>query len=324
MKCAYIRCNADHNTGYGHASRCISLALALQDLGFTCRFLLSSNDAQDSIERHMFPCEIVPSNDPGGDFLAKIVDAGRPDVLVLDVRPALSPRVVARLKSVCNMVAAIDDMSPGVMLADVLYLPPHPAVMRADFSNFSGVVRRGFSWVLLGNGLDLTKVPPPQRPIKNLLMCMGGSDPWGFTKRLAPATAKACAKYGINLGVVIGPGFQERKRLMEYLGALELTLFDAPQEMLSVYAWADAAISTVCVGAYELAAAGRPALYVCPDADYAEHAKAFENEGLGIRMPVPPRELGSFFHKLNLLAHSKSTIDSGGATRIARDIDSLT
>ena len=87
MRHAYIRCNADHNTGYGHASRCLSLALALRELGFACRFLLGSRDAQDRIERHAFPCERVADKDSEGRFLAKIVNEERPDILVLDVRP---------------------------------------------------------------------------------------------------------------------------------------------------------------------------------------------------------------------------------------------
>lgn len=323
MKRTFIRCNADHSTGYGHVSRCLSLALALRKRNFICCFLLGSQDAQASVKLQGFPCKILPDGDPEGSILSEIMMTERPDVLVLDVRPQFSVELMLRIKGTCGLVAVIDDMSPGAMLADALYLPPHPAAMQAEFFGFRGIVRRGFPWVILGNGLDLADLPPAQRPFKNILMCMGGSDPWGFTKKLAPIASEACSREGQSLGVVIGPGFSEREQLMEELTALGVTIFDAPQDMGRVYTWADAAISTVCVGAYELAAARRLSLYVCPDADYAEHAKAFESEDLGICIAEQPGEIGPLLRRLQLLPHARIKVDSCGADRIADDINSL-
>ena len=322
MRLAYIRCNANHETGYGHVSRCLSLAMELRKLGFECQFFLGSPDARTALENAGFYCHVLPNKDQDGKHFTDIASRTRPGLVVLDVRPALGAHAVLQLKASGCLVAAIDDISCGSLLCDVVYLPPHPAVMRAQF-NDNVLARRGLSWVIIGNGLDLSDIEPAHHPFKNLLMCMGGSDPWGYTERLAPRMARACARLGMNAGVVVGPGFKDRERLMGCLRSDGVTVFDAPTNMKSVYSWADAAISTVCVGAYELAAAGRPTLYVCPDSDYAEHATVFENANLGLRIQDENEDLCSLLEKLANLGDVSPEIDSLGASRIARDMNSL-
>ena len=45
-KLAVFRCDAGPSVGYGHFSRCLGLAEALEDNGWSCRFVMSRIGAE--------------------------------------------------------------------------------------------------------------------------------------------------------------------------------------------------------------------------------------------------------------------------------------
>jgi spore coat polysaccharide biosynthesis protein SpsF len=233
------------------------------------------------VEGRGFPAEVLPTDDVGEYFAAE-VQRLRPDVLVLDARPAYSLDFVKGIKKFSKRLVILDDISEQRWAADQIYLPPTPSVLALDWQGFTGERFIGVEWMLLGDTFQPCAPCPPRDPFR-LLVTMGGSDPWGYMEQLAAPLAQACRQLGMDLGFVVGPGFQERQGQIDFYRTLgnHVCVFDAPPSMTEVYEWCDAAITVFCVSAYELAACGKPALYICPNQDYREHASVFEELGYG-------------------------------------------
>lgn len=276
-----IRCNAGQQVGLGHVSRCLSLALALRDRGADVHFVLGSADAVPRVDGRGFSAEVLPEGDSGEAFAAA-VHHWRPDVLVLDARPAYPLDFVEEIKKFTRRLVILDDISEQRWAADQIYLPPTPSVLALDWDGFAGEKFIGVEWMLLGDTFQPCAPCPPRDPFR-LLVTTGGSDPWRYMARLAAPLSQACRALGMQLGLVVGPGFRDRRRQLDSYRSLgeHVTVFDAPPSMTAVYGWCDAAITVFCVSAYELAACGKLALYICPDQDHREHASVFEKLGYG-------------------------------------------
>ncbi len=280
LKQIVIRCNAGHNVGYGHLSRCLSLALALKEQDAVVHFVLGSDGGLSRIHGRGFSASILTEN-TNEEFLEYIKTA-HPDVLVLDAKPAYSLEVVKNIKNYVKRIVVIDNIEPQVYAADMVFLPPTPAVMAFDWSKFQGEKFIGLEWMLLGDSFVPCMPCPPRTP-RRLLMTMGGSDPWGYTIQYAPLVSEICQKNNFDLGIVIGPGFRVRQKHLDFCASLPQVrkVFDAPQNMTDVYDWCDMAMTVFCVSAYELAACQKPALYLCPTQDYKDHASIFEMANVG-------------------------------------------
>ena len=309
-----LRCNAGHETGLGHVSRSLRLALALRERGARVHFLLGSDDAVERVRQAGFTVDVQPPDDDSSAFLDEI-RRQKPLAVVLDVRPPYSRSVVCLLKEYTRVVI-LDDISEQRWEADLIYLPPTPAVLALDWTGFSGQRHIGIEWMLTGHAFTPCPLCPPHEPLR-LLLTTGGSDPWGYMEQLAPALVQNCHELHIELGLVVGPSFRARQQQLVTYSQLfpPPRIFDAPSSMNEPYMWCDSAITVFCVSAYELAACGRPALYLCPSKEYAEHAAVFQRKGYGnilwtagegpflwgkIRLVLPGflRQIGNYRHAL--------------------------
>ena len=282
-----IRCNAGHKTGYGHISRCLALAFALRKLGaIEICFVLDCADAVEQVTKFGFHYYIL--NTQQDESFCQLVAEKKPNILILDVRPHHSLSIFPSIKSNIQFLVDIDDISDQRFEADVVYLPPAPVVERLHWDNFKQVKRIGFKWILTG----ATFTPPAYRkpvPPYRLLLTMGGSDPWDYTRKYAPLFAEACQQENIHFGLVIGPGFKQRDELIKFCQNLagNPVIFDNPNEMGSVYDWCDFALVTTSVSACELAISCKKCLYLCPDEKYREYGLIFERAGLGKILTLP-------------------------------------
>jgi hypothetical protein len=96
-------------------------------------------------------------------------------------------------------------------------------------------------------------------------------------------------------------------------------LFDVPADMSAVYGWCDAAVARMGVGAYELAHSAKPALYLCPDDDYREHARIFERAGLGEILDVPVAG-GREYYRSILASFARKFLSGADLVQISRSI----
>jgi spore coat polysaccharide biosynthesis predicted glycosyltransferase SpsG len=131
--------------------------------------------------------------------------------------------------------------------------------------------------------------PPPQRdparPIRRVLVTMGGSDPYGLTLRVLDALAECPSDW--TIAVVIGPAFD--KAVAETLRARvaadrHLTVLEAPAELAPHLIVADLAIAATGLTKYEAAWAGLPSIQISIDRLHAELNEAFAAEKTAIHL----------------------------------------
>ena len=328
---ALIRCDGGGKLGYGHVKRMVTLARAMRDReGIGAVFCI--NGTADSLEPARlagFEAYLLTGNPASA--LRKAVEVRKPDILVCDLREGLARKELEALRGCVPLVSVVDDASDLRLASDLAYYPPVPQAERLDWNGSHCTPRVGWEWALLG----LSKIAAPLRntlPRPTLLVAMGGSDPFGLTLAAARALAKLDPVFRARF--VIGPGMRDRSRLAKSIVGLapNFETIEGASDLATEYASADLALAAFGVTAYELAACGVPALYLCLTPDHAESASAFERAGVGISLGVAEhlkheeiaRAVWSLLanptRRREMRAAGLTTIDGEGASRIAADI----
>jgi spore coat polysaccharide biosynthesis protein SpsF len=328
---ALIRCDGGGKFGYGHVKRMVVLARALRDReGIGVVFLVNgSADALEPARAAGFEARLLTGSP--ASTLKSAVESHAPDILICDLREGLSREELEGLRSLVPLVAVIDDASGLRLAADLAYYPQLPQSERLDWSGSRCVARIGWQWSLLG----LSRITAPLRnslPRPTLLVAMGGSDPLGLTLTAARALARLDPVFRARF--VIGPGMADGVRLAKTIVGLapNFETIEGASDLATEYASCDLALAAFGVTAYELAACGVPALYLCLTEDHAESASAFESAGMGVSLGLAERALprdvaravwtllSSPARRREMRAAGLQTIDGDGASRIATDI----
>ena len=325
---ALIRCDGGGKFGYGHVKRMVALARALRDReGIGAIFALNgTEDACEPIRRAGFAVTRL-----NNESLSSLVDQHTPDILLLDCREGPDRSEVSALSERVALTAIVDDGSDRRLACDIAYYPPVPQAAALDWTGSQCAPRIGWEWSLLGS--SQTALPPRKisnRPV--LLVTMGGSDPFGLTLRSARALARLDPAFRARF--VIGPGMEDRTTVARQIVKLNRNFetIEGADDLATEFAGADLALAAFGVTAYELAAAGVPAVYLCLTEDHAASASAFEGAGMGLSLGVATdvadetiarqvsRLLGDAAKLREMRAAGLMTIDGRGAARIASDL----
>lgn len=280
-----FRCDGDVQLGLGHVYRCLALADELRE-GHGCgvSFAMDRGSAGfDLVRQAGYPIEHKPDYDDEDLWLDGIINRLRPDVLVLDVRSELARSSVEKWRGNGLMIVTIDDPSERRLEVDLAFYPPVPQVKRLDWTGFPGQLHVGWEWVVLRQGFahPLPRVPH-KRPV--VLVTMGGTDPAGLT--LKAIETLNLLDEDFKTIVVLGSGFPHREAMRNLLAGMHRN-FDVRQsvaDMPRLMAQADLSVASFGVTAYELAAMGVPAIYLCLTQDHAESTSAFVEAGLGMSL----------------------------------------
>ncbi|MBV9421181.1 MAG: acylneuraminate cytidylyltransferase, partial [Alphaproteobacteria bacterium] len=322
---ALIRCDGAGKFGYGHVKRMVALARALRDReGIGAIFAVNgTEDAYDPIRRAGFAAT-------GDKALENLIETHSPDLLICDYREGPDRAELAALAARVNLTAIIDDGSDRRLAADLAYYPPVPQTRALDWSGSHCEPRIGWEWSLLGT--TQTAKPRPHNGRPTLLVTMGGSDPYGLTFRTARALSKLDPVFRARF--VIGPGMADRARVAKQIVSMRshFETIEGADDLATEFASADVALAAFGVTAYELAAYGVPALYLCLTEDHAQSASAFEASGMGYSLGVADDVSDSEIARetLALLTNANrrremrtaglTTIDGNGPARIAADL----
>lgn len=327
---ALIRCDGGGRFGYGHVKRMVALARSLRDReGVGAIFAVNgSEDACEPARRAGFAAQIV------FESLGAQIDRFKPDFLLLDGREGPTRDELSTITARVGVTAVIDDSSERRLAADVAYYPPVPQALALDWSNSRCEPRIGWQWSLLG----LSATPTAARPstgLPTLLVTMGGSDPFGLTLRSARALAGL--KLAIRTRFVIGPGMKNRDLVAKQIILLDRNFetVEGANDLAIEYASADMALVAFGVTAFELAAFGVPALYLCLDEDHAQSASAFEKAGLGHSLGVASlisdgviaenvmKLLDDVPRRHQMRTSGLMTVDGKGPARVAADLANM-
>jgi spore coat polysaccharide biosynthesis predicted glycosyltransferase SpsG len=161
---------------------------------------------------------------------------------------------------------------------------------------------------------------------------MGGSDPQNLTIKTARALAKLDPTFRARF--VIGPGVANKAQLARSIVALasNFETLEGADGLATEFASCDAALTAFGVTAYELAAYGVPALYLCLDDDQVLSVTAFEAAGIGQSLGLASAAsdddiaravsnlLNDAARRKEMRAAGLSRVDGEGAARVAADL----
>lgn len=283
-----VRCDGSEEVGMGHVVRCLALADELSEMqGAHVQFALREGPiGLHAIEARGYQV-IAPSPqselDPG-QWLCDTVEREDPDVLVMDIRDDTALGAVESIRSSRVLVVTIDDPSERRLEADLAFYPPVPQAHVLEWPSFSGELHIGWEWILLRR--DLLALRGARRTYvartcgdATLLVTMGGSDPKGLTFVALDAVDALESSHRVRL--VVGPAFAQRERLERHLESFSksIEVLTDVDDLPALMSESDLALASFGVTAYELAALGVPAVYLCLSPDHAEAAMALVQEG---------------------------------------------
>ena len=337
-----FRCDGSHEIGMGHVVRCLALADELQE-NCDCLISFAMRTSEIGIEKIkqfyqvMIPDEAQQIFDYES-WLADCINTTKANVLILDVRDGLSKSVLRNIKQKFDIkIVTIDDPEDKRLEVDLAFYPPVPQVKRIEWAGFTGKLYVGWEWVILRREFvnarhffDKHSTLNTQHSKLRILVTMGGSDPQGMT--LKAVKALEMLDEGFEAVVVLGVGFQDKKELGNLLSDCKHH-FDVQEDvknMAEIMAQSNLAVASFGVTAYELAAMGVPAVYLCLTEDHAESASAFVEEGMAISLGVfthvsTEMIAGGVSNILNnklllseLANNARKYIDGQGVARISR------
>lgn len=282
-----FRCDGHPGIGYGHVVRCLVLATELRE-GFGCgvTFAITPDPVSfELVSRAGFPLETQPDDQDQGSWLEGLLERCRIDALILDIRNGLSRERVESWKKDGRVVIVIDDPGELRLVADQAFYPPVKQVRALDWTGFNGELHVGWEWVVLGRQFRRrSKRVGAGGP--RILVTMGGSDPAGMTLMALRAFEKCSSDFEVLC--VIGPGFSHQPELEVLLGQLGrvVDVRRDVSDMAALMAEVDLAVASFGMTAYELAAMGVPAIYLCLSKDHAESAALFSEAEVAVSLGV--------------------------------------
>ena len=326
-----MRCDGGAEIGFGHVRRCLSIARALRDReGYGVRFAMKEDDlATKDVEAEGFPVERMPNGPKEIDWLLQLGAQYEPVAAVLDVRTELSATSVMRLRGAGMIVATIDDASQRRLCADAAFYPPVPQVFGLNWRGTESEPLVGWEWVVLGH----ESMPPfsSKAGRARVIVSMGGSDPQGLTLPVVRVLSGLDPYFDVT--VVVGPSADCALDQDVAKAAPRFTVVRSPNDLPRLMSEAHLGVISFGVTAYELAALGVPALYLCLTPDHATSASAFELAGMGASLGVGANEtlIGQAVESMladrerlkAMSAAGRLNIDGRGAHRIAERVRRL-
>jgi spore coat polysaccharide biosynthesis protein SpsF len=319
---------AGSGVGFGHARRAHAVAVELRRRGIDATMVLKERGPQADwlVTQKETPRFLEPELDEA-TALMQAAQQCRAPVVTLDLPAPLGRHAVLTLKRAGRAVVMIENEGPGRLAADlVVSSVSRPAL---SWRGAAGVHLASPAYAILGE----TFRPMPKRSEgpPRVLVSMGANDADGMTSMAIAAVDRV--RHQIHPVLVVGPGCRSRSDVQDALvrTARQWEVHYAVPELAPLAASADVAVAAFGLAAYELAAAGVPAVLVPRrDAD-RWHAELFAAAGAavvaerttnGIAEALGPLLAGTHLRRRYSLA-AEQLVDGRGAERVAELLSGL-
>lgn len=330
MKSVLFRTDGNEKLGLGHIVRCLALAYGLTNNNLDLEFVfitkyeeskkiieekdyraILATDEEISQIRHFANEDtllITDFLDTDNLYLSKIKKITGLKVICIDNNTKLK-RIEADIVINANV---FDEGEEKIVGSTRYFLGPKYMILRKEFEEAHK---------------EKKKV---KDTVKTILVMFGGTDPGGYTIKVADALKNI--HDGIHINLIIGPGFSYRNKLNEVLSKTnrEFDLLFNPKNLIEIMKSADIAITAAGIALYELATLGIPSI-VIPQAKHQEDiAKAFEKSGACINIGNSPGNkliyestmmlMENKLLRKQLSKNAKILVDGKGAKRVIRVI----
>lgn len=308
-----IRCDAGKTIGMGHLIRSLALARELRQRGALCWF--NSN---------AFACRLAVREGFTVVDSANGLPEMRADAWIVDLKRGCPPHLAQHLRPLCDTFVILngvgwDTEDPARFLADLIfYQGCSERPRQLDWGVWGGAWFEGPEWVILRPEfarLRRHRQEPHDPP--RILVSGGGADNGGTNA----AITGLLVGEGYDIRVIVGPAADA-----DDTRPLDVEVFRNPAHVEQVMAWADLAVVSYGMTAFECLALGLPTVAVCQVEEQragATIATALSGEALTPLNSVEwVREIVK--SKLRMLEidsrHALDFVDGLGAGRVADKI----
>lgn len=293
---------ANEQVGVGHVTRCIALAQAWKARGGRCIFfgVIDAGSLRNRLLADGYEV-FEPSPGPSGTVF-ELKGLGTPNVWVVLDGYHFGPEWQDALVDSGFLVLCVDD---GARLpqyrAQVILAPDCTARPMSYKTAPSSLILAGPRYRLLRQ--DMTGQTERSTDVSKtvVLVTFGGCDASNVTLDVVRALDRIL-KPNDHAIVVLGPANRHRTVVQEALKevAYRRELLQDVVDMTALYARADVAISAAGGTAWEIAAAGLPAILIPVAANQEPGAEFLVREGAAIRIDGP-----AAIHSESFLVHAK-------------------
>jgi len=335
-----IRCDGSPEIGLGHVVRCLALTDELHEV-HNCHItfaMVTGPLGIQTVKNKGYPVITYQNSSKIFDYegwLNECVSKSEAEAIIFDVRDGLTRTVMDNLRKKGILTVTIDDPEDKRLSADLAFYPPIPQIKLIDWTGFTGELHIGWKWVIIRKEFSTTPCSTPNAScskIPKILVTMGGSDPEGLTIKAVKALEMIQFEGSFEVIIVLGSGFQYKEELEKLISGCKqhFELRKNVHNMAELMAQSDLAVASFGMTAYELAAIGVPAIYLCLTEDHAESASAFVKEGMAISLGIftqvseemIAKEINALLNNKSLLSkltgNAKKHIDGKGTIRISR------
>ena len=292
----------NRNVGMGHIYRALSLADALlgNDIlfaGYSC-----SDEALALIDQHGHRFKSVKTLSGVGEFLRESTT----DIVINDLLDT-EDTYVRGLRSAGCFVVNFEDLGRGSMEAHLVFNALY------EYSSPPAQHRFGHKYVCLAEHYLLASPVPFRERAETLLITFGGIDENNLTLRTCKALLKALHNKLKRVDIVVGPGFEHRQELEEFLQLLDkkarklVCVHDSVANMARIIRDADIAVTSNGRTVYELAAMGVPAICISQNDRETLHLFSRYSSGLLYLGIAPNVDTEAIENAIHGLLHSSET-----------------
>jgi UDP-2,4-diacetamido-2,4,6-trideoxy-beta-L-altropyranose hydrolase len=268
-----FRADGSPELGYGHVSRCTTLANEFRKRDIQCRFALRAYNQNiiNKVGLNGFPVDLIPRDadvDEEAKALSRIALENRASHLILDISNAYFltrvgdvPRYISTLKATNVKIVMIDGVNQDSISTqvcvpvDTIIIPHVGACVRKYFGTNETRFLLGPDFFVGRRDLNWNK---NKKEIKGLrvLITMGGADPEQLSLLVIKAIA-ALDDLSLTVRLVLGPAFSVVLKRTIKQAVDECThrvqLVDSPDSMSVEFEWADVVIASGGTTKYEIA-----------------------------------------------------------------------
>lgn len=292
---------AGNAIGYGHLSRCLSLAEHAAKRNLSVSFLLfGDNDAFSRVKHAGFDCLLKPISALGSRFADTLLNhVDMIDVVVMDfshqdVFPDLecAHQILKDIRSRARKIIVIDALGVQALATkmpdmpiDILVVPYVGATLP---DNAPWQILEGPAYAVLSSAYAELHERIVRQDADRILVSCGGSDPKKLTALVLDGIGRISKT--LKVRVIVGPLFDECIRAILKSAVSKskhsIELVDSPTALAEHMMWCDLAIATTGLIKYELAATGTPGILISIDDIHDLINRPFANMGSALDLGV--------------------------------------
>lgn len=333
---------AGNAMGYGHLSRCLSIAEQAVKERLTVSFLLfGENSASARVEQAGFSCLLKPISALNVAGLPQNSD-GLFDIVIVDFShqntfPDLNcaRSVLVKISRLAKKVVMIDALGEQALVTkipdmpiDILVVPyVDDGIRHGNWRTLEGPM-----YAVLSSAYSNLQDRTVRHDADRILVSCGGSDPKKLTISVLEGIEQIQKK--LEVRVVVGPLFDETIRaiLGDFISNSKhlIRLVKSPTTLAEHMMWCDLAIATTGLIKYELAATGTPGILISIDEIHDMINQPFANKGsiLDLGVTDSPQLIAN--HATDLLSNydarvvmarvGHQMVDGNGTKRLVDEI----